>query len=194
MAQVMAFKEPFANVGVKLGGNFEQISSAPLKSGPGLLVGVYASKSVGKFGVRIEATGSTAQYKTKYPAAYYVTHTPGMDTNTVGNFQVVYINVPLLFEYIATPKLHLLVGPQFGYMASITDKNKVYADIYGNSNILTTTDFSLVGGVEYVITKRMQVGARFVKGVTDVNNSTYYLIHKPWSSTGGQVSISYRIL
>lgn len=193
-SQVVGFRDPFANVGVKVGGTAGYIASAPLKSSAGPLAGIYARKGIGRFAVRIEAMGSYAQYKTKYPAAYYSTHLPGMDTVTAANFQVIYLNVPLLFEYEATKKLHLLLGPQFSYIVSITDKSKVYSGIYGNSNILTNTDFSVAAGVEYDLGKRMQLGARIIKGVVDVNNSTYYLVHKPWTSAGAQVSVSYRIL
>ncbi len=105
-----------------------------------------------------------------------------------------YVNIPLLFEYQTSAKWQIIAGPQFGYVASIKDKNKVYEGIYGNSNIITNTDFSIVAGAEYKVAKKMRIGARIVKGVIDVNNSTYYLVHKPWSSTGAQISVSYRIL
>ena len=193
-AQVMAVPEAIAEVGVKIGGNFQKIASSPLNSGVGALAGVYIRKEIGKVGARLEITGSMAQYETKYPAAYYTTYTPGLDTTATAKFQVIYINVPLLFEYSPLPRLHLLLGPQFSYIASVTEKNKVYSGIYGNNNILKKTDISIVAGAEYSIKRKWQVGVRLVKGVTDVNNSTYYLIHKPWTSIGGQVSISYRIL
>lgn len=193
-SQVVGFHDPFVNMGVKVGANFEHIASAPLNGSIGPLAGVYVRKGIGRCGVRLEVIGSYAQYKTKYPAAYYVNHTYGMDTVTKGNFQVIYANVPLLFEYRATKKLSLMVGPQFSYTASITDKNKIYADVYGNSNIITKVDFSMALGAEYKVAKKMHIGARVMKGMLDVNNSTYYLTHKPWSSIGAQVCISYVIL
>jgi hypothetical protein len=193
-AQVMSYRAPFINIGVKVGGNVEHLSGSSLQGGPGFVAGIFVEKNVSKVGLRLEVTASSAQYPTKYPAANYVIHTPGMDTVTKASFRVMYINVPLLFQYHPTEKFSLLLGPQFSYAASITDKYTEYTLLYGNADIIKKIDFSAVLGAEYCIGRKIDIGARIFKGIVDINNSTYYLVRKPWTSTGAQVSVSYRIM
>ncbi|WP_345077751.1 outer membrane beta-barrel protein [Nemorincola caseinilytica] len=194
--QVMGFREPIVNMGVKVGGSFMHLSSAPIRTSPGPLAGIYVWKNIGRFGVRLEALGTMVTHTTKYPASAYVIPTPGIDTETKASLQAIYLNVPLLLEYQLNENLQLLGGPQFGYLLSLTDKNDAYTKVYGNSEMLTKTDFAVVAGAEYALTRRkkLKAGARAVIGVTDVNNSTYYLVPRTWSSVALQLSLSYNIM
>jgi hypothetical protein len=194
-SQVMGSWTPFLNAGLKLGVNYQTISGAPVKANPGAVAGGYVRKDVyGRFGIRVEALGCLVKYTTKYPAAFYTLHTPGMDTITKGVFQAIYVNVPLLIEYRLSEQLQVMAGPQYGYIVSFTDNNNAYSKIYGNTDFITTSDFSMVAGIEYAINKRVSAELRLTKGVTDVNNSTYYLVVKKWSTSGIQASVSYKIL
>ncbi len=194
-SQVMGEWTPFLNAGLKLGANFQTISGAPVKASLGAVGGAYVRKDVyGHFGIRMEALGCLAKYTTKHPAAAYTLHIPGMDTVTKAVFQAIYINVPLLVEYRLSNQLMVMAGPQYGYIVSLTDNNNAYTKIYGNSDFITTTDFSMVAGLEYAVNKHVNAEFRLIKGVTDVNNSTYYLVYKKWSTSGIQISVSYNIL
>lgn len=193
-SQVMGTFTPFLNAGVKVGGSFQQLSGAPVKPAPGLVAGIYVSKSLGRLGVRAELLGTTARYTTKYLASFYTPYYAGLDTTNKGDFQALYINVPLLVDYKLTEKLQILGGIQLGYVASLKDKNNAFTNIYGDNSFIKTTDFSIVAGAELGLTKRIKLGARVLKGVSDVNNSKYYLKAKSWTTTGLQVSVSYKIL
>ncbi len=192
--QVMGIVEPFANVGIKAGGSVQQLSSATVRSGPAPMIGVYVHKNLERFGVRLELQGSYMSYKTKFPASQYALYTPGMDTVKKGEFGALYLSVPLLIEYSVSRKLSVFAGPQFNYLASLTDKNGVFTQIYGEGNFIKSTDFSFAAGIELSIAKKLTFGARIIKGITDINNSIYYRTADSWTLTGMQLSVSYKIL
>jgi hypothetical protein len=192
-AQVMGGDEPFVEVGVKLGGDLQHIS-APISVGPGVIAGGYARKDIGRFGVRIEIMGNYCNYATKYPAAYYLIHTPTMDTLSKGEFQGIGISVPVMVEYQVNKKLKVLAGPQYRQLVSLSDKNDAYTTLYGKNSFLKKGDFSIVAGAELAVKKKFSLGARLMKGVTDINKSPYYLAPKTWTTTGFQVAVSYKIL
>lgn len=195
-AQVMATREPIVNMAVKVGGNHMSLSSAPVKGAFAPMAGVSAWKTFGRYSIRLEAMGSMVNYTTKYPASYYSIYTPGMDTLTKAQFQAIYISAPLLVDYQLTDRVQVLLGPQFSYIVSFTDKNNAYTKIYGNSDFLKKTDVAVVAGAEYALDfrKKMKLGLRIMAGVTDVNNNTYYLVPRTWSSFGMQLSFAYKIM
>jgi hypothetical protein len=137
--QVMGSWEPFLQVGLKLGVNFQSLSGAPVNSTPGAVAGAYARKDIGRFGVRAELLGSFTQYTTKYPASFYSNYTSGMDTVTKGKFMAIYLSVPLLVEYKLNNKLNVMAGPQFSYLVSLSDNNNAYSKIYGEGNFIVNT-------------------------------------------------------
>jgi len=192
-AQVMGQKIPFAGLGVKIGGSMQALSGAPVRSGPGVVAGLYSRKNIGRFGVRVEALASTAHYTTKYPASIYSLYSPGMDTISKGDFQVIYASIPLMIDYQLNKSMQLLAGAQWSYVVSLYEKNNAFSNIYGTNNFIKPTDFSLVAGLELSVAKKVRLGLRFIKGVTDVNKSTYYLVPKTWTTTGVQATVSYKI-
>ncbi len=193
-AQVMNIREPLFRAGVKVGGQFMRLSSAPVKSSPSPIVGLFAYNNMGRIGIRLEAMGSMVTHTTKYAASYYTLYTAGADTVTPAELQTISVSVPLLVEYQLTERIQLIAGPQLSYLVSITDKNEAYTKVYGDTKFLKKTDIAIVAGAEYQIGANIKVGARVVAGVTDVNASTYYLVPRSWSSLAGQLSISYKIL
>ncbi len=193
-AQVMGGTVPFVQVGFKLGGNFQSLSKAPVKTGPGVLAGLYVRKSVERFGIRIEVLGGLNKYATKFPASYYSLPSPGLDTVSKGDFQAISIYAPVMIEYFLTNKLQVVAGGQYAYNLSMTDNNNAYTKIYGEDKFLKKSEIAIIAGVEYFYNKHVMMGARLTKGITDLNNSTYYLVPTTWTSTGIQVSVSYKIL
>lgn len=193
-SQVMGQWEPFLNVGVKAGVNISQYSGAPLTSTPGIMAGLYARKSLGKIAARVEVFGTFSNIKTKYPASFYSNYSTGMDTTNAGDFSAVYLSVPLIIEYKVSGGMHILAGPQFNYLVSLNDKNGAYTSIYGKDALLKKSDVAFVAGFELNLTKRLDAGARLQFGLSDVNNSTYYLTTKSWHNYGVQLTASYRVL
>lgn len=195
-AQVMAVREPIVNMAIKAGGNYMTLASAPVKGGFAPMLGIYAWKNIGRFGLRLEAMGSIVTYTTKYAASFYSIYTPGMDTATKAQFDVIYISAPLLVEYQLNERMQVMLGPQFSYALSATDKNQAYTKIYGNGDFIKKMDVAVVAGADYAVDfrKKLRVGARIMAGVTDVNDNTYYLVPRTWTSFGLQLSVAYKIM
>lgn len=192
-AQVMGSFTPFLSLGVKAGGGFQTLSGGPVKAAPVALGGIYVKKKLGRVGVRAELLGTYVSYTTKNPASFYSLYAPGMDTLNKGKFNVIAVNVPLLVEYQLRERLDVIAGVQFGYNVNVSDANGAYTSVYGNTDFLKASDFGIVAGVEHRITKKFHVGARILKGINDVNGSKYYLKPKSWTTTGIQVSASYKL-
>lgn len=195
-AQVMAVREPIVNMAVKVGGNYMTLASAPVKGGFAPMAGVYAWKNIGRFGIRLEAMGSMVTYTTKYAASFYSIYSPGMDTVTKAQFDVINVSAPLLIEYQLTERMQIMAGPQFSYAVTVTDKNEAYTKIYGNSDFIKKTDVAIVAGADYAVDfrKRLRVGARVMAGVTNINDNTYYLVPRTWTSFGVQLAVAYKIM
>lgn len=194
-SQVMGAWEPLLNVGVKAGAGFSSLSQSAIDTKPAILAGIYVQRRlIGRFGIRAEAFGNITSYTTKYPAAFYTSNKAGKDTVSKGEFSAVHLSIPLLAEFYFSKNLRIIAGPQFNYLASLTDKNGVYTSIYGDDKLFNKTDFAAVAGVELKLMKRLDFGARMVLGLTDLNNSNYYLVPKAWRSSGAQLSLSYRVL
>ncbi len=193
-SQIMGTREPIVDLHVKAGGSFQTLSGAPVKAGPGWVAGISARKPLYRFGARVEALAIYTRYKTKYPASLYSLYAPGMDTTSKGDFEVLYGALPLLIDYKLNNSLRVLAGAQLSYIISITDKNGVFTSIYGDNAFIKLSDFSLAAGLELSVAKNVNIDFRLVKGVTDVNNSKYYLLPRAWTTTGLQVTASYKIL
>ncbi len=193
-AQVMGGMVPFVQAGFKLGGNFQTLSKAPVKTGPGIIAGMYVRKNIERFGLRIEVLGGFNTYTTKFPASYYSLPSPGQDTLSKGEFQAISLYAPVMVEYVLTEKLQVVAGGQYAYNISMNDNNNAFTKIYGEDKFLKKTEIAIIAGVEYFYNKHVMMGARLTKGITDINNSTYYLVPTTWTSTGIQVSVSYKIL
>lgn len=192
-AQVMGTFTPFLSLGVKAGGGFQTLSGGPVKAAPVALGGIYLQKKIGRVGVRAEVLGSYSTFTTKNPASFYSLYAPGMDTLNKGKFNVIAVSVPLLVEYQLRERLDIVAGAQFGYNVNVSDANGAYTSVYGNTDFLKASDFGIVAGVEHKLSKKFHVGARILKGINDVNGSKYYLKPKSWTTTGIQVSASYKI-
>lgn len=192
--QIMGTREPFVDLGLKIGGSFQTLSGAPVKAGPGWVAGVSVRKPLYKFGASVEALAIYTRYKTKFPASLYALYKPGMDTTSKGDFEALYGALPLLIDYKLNNSLKVIAGVQLGYVISLTDKNGVFTSIYGPDSFIKLTDFSLVAGLELAVTRNVNVAFRLVKGATDVNNSKYYLLPRAWTTTGLQATVGYKIL
>lgn len=84
-----------------------------------------------------------------------------------------YINVPVMFQYNATPEFYLEAGPQFGFLvntkldAGNSTVNNVLNALNSKDNY-NTFDFGLGLGAGYYFTKNIGITARYVAGFTDI--------------------------
>lgn len=159
---------PEVNLGVKVGANMQQTSIEKAYKG-GLLGGVFVGVSKKKLGVRVEGLVKSAKLE----------YTVGNPIKTVG------LDIPLLFQYSPIKRLKLHVGPQYSMLLSAKQKDVDVKDV-----LLNSSDICLAAGFDVFLPLKLTVGARYVKGLTDISTVS---ANKITSSTF-QVSVGYRFL
>ncbi len=189
------FSHGRTELGAKLGVNFQEMAKSPFSPNfaPGVVGGGYFRRYFRRTGLRMELLASTGSYTSQNPAAYYAEHTATMDTVTKSAFRAVYLSVPILFEQRIFRKVYVQVGPQISYLLSSKDKNGEFTKIYGRNDIFKKAEFSMLIGAEYQLPYKLRVGARYIKGLTDVNNSVYPKAYFAWTVNSLQVSVSYNL-
>ncbi len=94
---------------------------------------------------------------------------PGLDSNEHVEYQLDYINVPVLAKIYATKGLSFEVGPQFGFKVNEEyDTNP--SDNPGDTNVDQAEwfDFSLAGGLTFQTEMGLFATGRYTYGLTDV--------------------------
>lgn len=167
---------PTVTLGIKIGANMQQMSGGPTWNGaykPGILGGAFVSVDKKKMGVRVEGLIKTAKFDQSGSA---------VSINTVS------VDIPALFEYKVIPRVWLQAGPQFSSLLSAKSTNDV--DV---KNSFKTSDISAVAGIEIALPLKLTVGARYIKGFSNVNNTITSGTDK-WKNTCMQFSVGYRFL
>ncbi|WP_035334164.1 porin family protein [Dokdonia sp. PRO95] len=111
------------------------------------------------------------------PEVYYSGQ--GYDIQSVDNgddveFQLDYINVPVLAKYYFVDGFYGEVGPQIGFnVNSEIDSNPDgdSGDISFNNDAINTVDFAVVGGLGYKLNNGLFFNARYNLGLSDVFSS-----------------------
>ena len=91
----------------------------------------------------------------------------GKGFNAGGSEQFHYLSMPLLVYYTPLNNLRIGVGFESGFLLAATSKagnNASNASSFYDHN----TDCGFIGGLEYVLSKKVQVGARYVHGFENV--------------------------
>jgi len=166
---------PKVVIGAKLGANFQKMtSSASTWSSsykPGILGGVFLSVDKKKAGIRVEGLIKSAKF----------------DLSTSGaSYKTVALDIPVLWEHKIIKRVWFQVGPQFSSL--ISAKSSTGADVKGN---LRNSDVSAVVGLEGILPMKLTVGARYIYGFVDVNNTT---TPGTWKNSSMQFSVGYRFL
>ncbi|MCF8449279.1 MAG: PorT family protein [Taibaiella sp.] len=169
-------KLPMLTMGVKIGVNMQQLAGSGNAVwgdtyNPGIVGGAFASVHKRNIGVRVEALIKTAKFDF---------HNSNLSVNTLS------LDIPALFEYKIIKRVWLQAGPMYSSM--IKAKASDGSDIKGN---FTTSDLSVVGGVEVSLPRKFTVGARYIKGLINVNRTATDEI---WKNTSFQFSVGYRFL
>lgn len=95
-------------------------------------------------------------------------------TYVVGNvnFNLAYINVPLMFKYYASEGFALEAGPQIGFLTSA--KSKTTVNGYNRSHEMNvkdsfqSIDFALNFGASYDFTKNVSIDGRYNLGLANI--------------------------
>jgi len=92
-----------------------------------------------------------------------------------------YLNIPVLIKYEITKGLFINVGPQFGInlsgkyesisQYSINDNPVNNESEDGDVKGLTRCELSFVAGLEYMITSRLDISARYNVGLTNITTT-----------------------
>lgn len=133
----------------------------------------------------INKTGALAGYNGNFSMAVPVTNSfsvrtgvgfsgEGTQNKTIGyQFRVTYFNLPLLASFNPQPNkgLHILAGPNFGFLVSANEKNNaIKSDLHQS---LKTANISLFGGIEYM-PKTIGVQLAYLYGLTNIGRDAAY--------------------
>ena len=89
--------------------------------------------------------------------------------------------------------IYFELGPQYSYLLSYSEKNGAFSKIYGADDIFKKSEFSMVIGVEAKFDKKFKFDLRYIKGLTDVNNSVYPSAYLQWNINSIQATIAYKL-
>lgn len=137
--------------GLKAGANFSTLTDASgLSNKTGFLAGAFLGvKFSDKFALQPELLYSQQ----------------GAEFN-LGDFDLNYVNVPVVVKYYIVQGLNLQAGPQFGFLV---DDN--ISDVSGNIRDSESFDLSGIIGAGYDLPLGLRIDARYHFGFTDVFDS-----------------------
>lgn len=91
------------------------------------------------------------------------------------DYQLGYLNIPLLLEIKPIANLGILVGPQVGFniLRKATFSSRGFKETISGSDFdndffeLNKIDVGVAFGLQYMITEHLQIGARYYHGLSD---------------------------
>lgn len=172
---------PGVTVGIKAGANFQSIEGASWKGAynAGILGGAFVGFTKNKLGVQVEGLVKSAKFDTKADPS---TSTASVSINTI------YLDIPLLLEYKLINRLWIQAGPQYSSLISAKDGSN---DVKKNFN---TSDYSVVAGLQANLPLHLTLGARYIFGFADMNNSKVSGAPEAWRNRSIQLSLGFRFI
>jgi hypothetical protein len=167
--------KPNIDLGLKVGANFAQLRGDSWETGykANFLAGVFTGVRFKKFGVQVEGFFSQTKYRTvgkdfyrDYPTVRFK---QPVDSTRSGNFGVGYINIPVLLQFKVLPMLWVQAGPQYSGIVSVSDADDLVQD---SKALFKNNDFCGVVGLEAKLPVKLVVGARYVFGLSSINNTS----------------------
>jgi hypothetical protein len=167
---------PKLTIGIKAGVNMQSLTGATWKSAynAGIVGGAFVGVTKNKIGVEGEVLVKSAKFNTNGGGGYI---------NSVS------LDVPVLFEYKIISRLWVQLGPQFSSMLSAKDNNS--NDVKKSFN---TTDFAGVIGLQANLPLHLTVGARYVLGMTNINNESVSGTKESWNNRSIQIYVGFRFI
>ena len=168
--------------GIKIGANIQGITGNDWVSAnnTGFMGGFYAGMHKKKVSVMLEILASTTRYKSKI----------SIDTDgNIGDFNVTYLNVPLILEYNVIPHLSIQVGPQYNNILSVSKNSMLYAD---PKVVFKAGEFAGIIGLVAKLPHNFNVGARYIYGFSDINNQAFTST-QAWHEHALQITAGYTI-
>ena len=137
------------DLGIKIGSNFASISDA--QQGSSLRTGFQAGAFAG------------IKFSEKTAIQLDVLYSQQGAAFDASDFELSYVNLPLVFKYYLAGGLHLQVGPQFGIL--VDDNVK---ELYTEVVEAQSSDVSGIIGIGYDLPFGLRVDGRYNFGFTDV--------------------------
>lgn len=142
----------------------------------GMHVGIFAEVRFNKFAIQPEVYYSTEGGKWKV----------GVNEGALEhNFNLEYIQVPLMFKYYLTNGIAIEAGPQAGFL---TNSDVKFSDLDPDSSKFNEFDFSVNAGLSINLPLNFMISARYNAGLTNV-------IDHPdvdWKNRVLRLSLGYR--
>ncbi len=140
--------------GVKAGVNFSSITDASgLDNRTGFVAGIFVGGKIGdKLGIQADLLYSQqgAEFK-------------------LGDFDLDYVNVPIVAKYFLTDNFNFHLGPQFGVL--VNDKAQTVVGETINDIATNNFDISAVLGIGYDLPMGIRLDGRYSFGLSDVAKS-----------------------
>ena len=146
-----------ASIGIKAGINLAKLStsvSAPGFPSQNSTSDTYLSFTAGVFGVIMMTDKFGIQPELLYSGQ-------GGDSGP-GTFRLSYLNLPIMFRLNPMPEFSLQAGPQLGILLSAEASG---IDI---KDQMSTTDFGLAFGLGYEFPVKVDIGFRYVVGLSNI--------------------------
>lgn len=140
----------------------------------GFHVGAFAEIRFNKFAIQPEVYYSSTSGKLK-----------ATSDNVEHDFDLNYVNVPLMLKYYITNGIAIEAGPQAGFL---TDSKVKFTDLDPNSPKFNDFDFSLNVGLSVNLPLNFMISARYNAGMTNVIDEP----NVDWKNRVMQLSVGYR--
>ncbi|HEY4064378.1 MAG TPA: porin family protein [Puia sp.] len=176
------------HLGIKAGANLDKINGQGFDQGFkfGYNVGAFAELNfTPMWGIQPELMFNQTNFRT---GDHFSDVYPGGINDVKGSLNR--LTIPILLSFRPIPLLSLQAGPQFGIKL-----NKDEHLINNAGEAFKSGDFALVGGVQLNLAS-IKIGARYVWGLTDVdnyNNGNQNVTTISWKDNGAQVYVGFRI-
>lgn len=174
------------DLGPKIGLNLSKLDGQNWDGGykSNLFGGVFLNVHGNRFGVQIEGLFSQNTYVTgpNFDSIYHSYIAAGKDSLEKGSFRVNYFNIPVMAQVRILSRVWLQVGAQYSGVVSVTDKDEFLKDAEG---LFKKGSVAAVGGLWIDVTKRINAGARYVMGLSNINDE-YGNVAESWKQRNVQ--------
>lgn len=183
---------PKVNVGIKAGVNLSRLDGANWDGGfkTNLFGGAWLALHGKRFGIVLEGLFSQTNYVTgpDFDSIYHQYIRAGKDSIKNASFKLNYFNIPLLVEIKILNRAWLQVGPQFSGLISVDDKDEFVKDAEG---LFKKGSLAGVVGLNVELTQHINLGARYVFGISNVNNH-YDDVRESWKRRDIQIHLGLK--
>ncbi|MEM0941324.1 MAG: porin family protein [Bacteroidota bacterium] len=149
----LSYGQAKIEIGLKGGANFSNTDFGNSESITAFHGGAFLLLKVANIGIQPEVLYSSQ----------------GSEVEGVGDINLDYINIPIIAKFYLPLGLNLQLGPQFGVLTD--DLKDLNND--GINEQLKSSDLSAVFGAGVNLPFRLKVDARYVLGLSDINDSSF---------------------